>query len=155
MKFLNLIAVAAIAIMANPASACDGVFGRLKNRVRSFDGPVKRLIERRAAVGQCQADSSGAVISPEAYAIAPESTVAIPPVFASNSLAQQRAEQQAAEGVMRHVGPVVGGRYEGVGFSTSSPDHAIRSSCYWGQCQPAQIGVARGSRGWYSTVIYK
>lgn len=149
MKFLNLIAVAAIAIMANPASACDGVFGRLKNRVRSFDGPVKRLIERRAAVGQCQADT------PEAYAIAPESTVAIPPVFASNSLAQQRAEQQAAEGVMRHVGPVIGGRYEGVGFSTSSPDQAIRSSCYWGQCQPAQIGVARGKAGWYSTVIYK
>lgn len=26
-----------------------------------------------------------------------------------------------------------GGGYEGLGFSTLSPDHACRSACYWGQ----------------------
>lgn len=72
------------------------------------------------------------------------------------SLAQWKAERQAAEGRCRHVGGGFGGgRYEGVGFSTSSPDAAVEACCYWGKRKVREIGVARGRRGWYSTVIYE
>lgn len=73
----------------------------------------------------------------------------------AGSLAQWKAERQAAEGRMRHVGGGFGGgRYEGVGFSTASADDAIRACCYWDQRPVREIGVARGRRGWYATVIY-
>lgn len=71
-------------------------------------------------------------------------------------LAQWKAERQAAENRMRHVGGGFGGgRYEGVGFSTSSPDSAIRACCYWGKRPVREIGVARGRSGWFATVIYE
>lgn len=71
-------------------------------------------------------------------------------------LAQQKSTQQAGQGRMRHVGGSLGsGRYEGVGFSSRSPDEAIRNACYWGQKTPVGIGVARGSNGWYATVLYR
>lgn len=74
---------------------------------------------------------------------------------AVGSLAQRKAEIQASQDCMRHVGGGFGGgRYEGVGFSTSSPDAAIRACCYWGRRSVREIGVARGARGWYATVIY-
>lgn len=73
-----------------------------------------------------------------------------------NCIAQQKANQQANEGRMRHVGGSFGsGRFEGVGFSTSSADQAIRACCYWGQRTPVGIGVARGARGWFATVLYR
>ncbi len=71
-------------------------------------------------------------------------------------IAQRKAQQQAAEGRMRHVGGSLGsGGYEGVGFSTRSAEDAIRQSCYWGQRQPTGVGVARGANGWYATVLYR
>ncbi len=71
-------------------------------------------------------------------------------------IAKQKAQQQASEGRMRHVGGSMGsGRYEGVGFSTSSADAAVRQCCYWGQRSPVGIGVARGQNGWYATVLYR
>jgi hypothetical protein len=73
-----------------------------------------------------------------------------------NCIAQQKAQQQASEGRMRHVGGSFGsGRYEGVGFSSRSADEAIRKCCYWGQRTPVGIGVARGNGGWYATVLYR
>jgi hypothetical protein len=76
-------------------------------------------------------------------------------LVACNGLAQWKAERQAAEGRMRHVGGGFGGGCaEGVGFSTSSPDRAIRACCYWGKLPVQEIGVARGRNGWYATVIY-
>ena len=73
-----------------------------------------------------------------------------------NCIAKQKATQQASSGQMRHVGGSMGsGRYEGVGFSTVSSDDAIRKCCYWGQRSPVGIGVARGSNGWYATVLYR
>jgi hypothetical protein len=78
------------------------------------------------------------------------------PLRAMLGLAQQKAQQQAAEGKMRHVGGGFGnGNYEGVDFSTVSPDAAIKKCCYWGQRPPVDIGVARGINGWYATVIYR
>lgn len=77
-------------------------------------------------------------------------------LFSGAGLAQRKAEQQASEGRCRHVGGGFGnGRYEGVGFSTSSPDAAVRACCYWGQRQAIDVGVARGRNGWYATVIYQ
>lgn len=73
-----------------------------------------------------------------------------------NCIATAKSEQQAREGRMRHVGGSMGsGRYEGVGFSTVSPEHAKRMCCYWGQRTPVGIGVVRGSNGWYATVLYR
>lgn len=73
-----------------------------------------------------------------------------------NSIAQGKANLQASQGRMRHVGGSFGaGRYEGVGFSTESADDAIRKCCYWGQRSPVDIGVARGANGWYATVLYR
>jgi hypothetical protein len=71
-------------------------------------------------------------------------------------IAKQKAQQQASQGQCRHVGGSMGtGRYEGVGFSTVSADHAISRCCYWGQRTPVGIGVARGHNGWYATVLYR
>jgi hypothetical protein len=43
---------------------------------------------------------------------------------------------------------------EGIGFSAVSPDDAIRRCCFWGKRKAREIGVARGSRGWYAVVRY-
>lgn len=67
--------------------------------------------------------------------------------------AQQEAEVMARTGILRHCGRN-GGRAEGIGFSTVSADHAIKSCCYWNQRKPREIGVARGPRGWYACVRY-
>lgn len=73
-----------------------------------------------------------------------------------NCVAKAKSQQQAREGRMRHVGGSMGtARYEGVGFSTVSADHAMRMCCYWGQRTPTGIGVIRGARGWYATVLYR
>jgi hypothetical protein len=71
-------------------------------------------------------------------------------------IAKRKAQQQASEGVMRHVGGSFGsGRYEGVGYSSRSASEAVRSACYWGQRPAVGIGVARGRNGWYATVLYR
>jgi hypothetical protein len=73
-----------------------------------------------------------------------------------NWIAQNKSARQATTGRMRHVGGSMGtGRYEGVGFSSVSAEDAIRRSCYWGQRTPTGIGVVKGARGWYATVLYK
>jgi hypothetical protein len=73
--------------------------------------------------------------------------------YADNSTAQGVAETQARRGKCVHVGGNSG--YEGVGFSSRSADHAIKSCCYWGKRKPLDIGVARGHNGWYACVRYK
>ena len=73
-----------------------------------------------------------------------------------NSIAQHKANVQASEGRMRHLGGSFGdGRFEGVGFSTVSADAAIQACCYYGQKTPVDIGVARGANGWFATVLYR
>jgi hypothetical protein len=88
--------------------------------------------------------------------VQPVRTVVGNTACAVRSLAQSKAETQAANGRCYHVGGGFGGgRYEGVGFSTSSPDAAVRACCYWGKRPVREIGVAQGRRGWYATVIYE
>jgi hypothetical protein len=72
------------------------------------------------------------------------------------SIAQSKANTQASQGHMRHIGGSFGaGRYEGVGFSSVSAEDAIRRCCYWGRRTPVDIGVSRGANGWYATVLYQ
>jgi hypothetical protein len=74
------------------------------------------------------------------------------PSVASNGSAQGVAELQARCGQCKHFGGNRG--YEGVGYSSSSSEAAIRNCCYWGQRKPREIGVARGPRGWFACVRY-
>lgn len=74
----------------------------------------------------------------------------------SGGLAQRKAQQAASRGIKGHVGGGLGGaRFEGVGWSTVSAQSAIQSCCFWGQRPVAEIGVARGSDGWYACVLYR
>ena len=73
--------------------------------------------------------------------------------------AQQDAEFMARSGVLRHCG-TAGGMREGIGFSTSSAQRAIESSCYYseamrGRYRIVERGVARGPRGWYAVLRYE
>ena len=73
--------------------------------------------------------------------------------------AQRDAEEMARTGVLRHCGRA-GGRREGIGFSSSSPDAAIRSCCYYaeamrGRYKIVEKGVARGPRGWFAVIRYE
>lgn len=65
--------------------------------------------------------------------------------------AQDTAVVMARRGVLVHSGC---GCYEGIGFSPTSPDDAIRRCCYWGKRRPKEIATARGARGWYAVVRY-
>jgi hypothetical protein len=93
-----------------------------------------------------------AMMAPQAFAQQPLSRQ----VFARASVAQQKSQQQASEGRMRHVGGSMGaGRFEGVGFSSRSAEDAIRQCCFWGRRTPVDIGVQRGPGGWYAAVLYR
>ncbi len=69
--------------------------------------------------------------------------------------AQDHAEQLATTNTFVHCGRR-GGGYEGLGFSTSSPDAACRSACFWGQRRVREIGTAwcPARRGWVAVVRY-
>ena len=75
---------------------------------------------------------------------------------ASSGLAQTKAVQAANGGVRGHIGGSLGGaKYEGVGWSSISPQSAIQHCCYWGTRPVAEIGVSRGQDGlWYACVLY-
>jgi hypothetical protein len=73
--------------------------------------------------------------------------------------AQSDAEQMARTGVLRHCG-TAGGRREGIGFSTSSAQQAVESSCFYrdamrGRYRIVERGVARGPRGWFAVIRYE
>jgi hypothetical protein len=70
------------------------------------------------------------------------------------STAQQDAELMARTGVLRHCG-TAGSRPEGIGFSSSSPEAAMRNCCYYGRYRIVEKGVARGPRGWFAVIRYE
>jgi hypothetical protein len=73
-----------------------------------------------------------------------------------NSSAQADAEEMAATGVLRHCGRS-GGRMEGIGFSTASPEAATRSCCFFGRYRIVERGVAWSPvrRGWFAVNRYE
>ena len=73
--------------------------------------------------------------------------------------AQAQADENARTGRMAHC-RVLNGRREGIGFSSSSAQQAIESSCYWrdaqrGRYRIVEQGVARGPRGWFAVIRYE
>lgn len=70
--------------------------------------------------------------------------------------AQEHADQLAVTNTFSHCGRR-GGGYEGIGFSTASPDAACRRACYWGQRRVREIGTAwcPARRGWIAVVRYE
>jgi DNA-directed RNA polymerase subunit N (RpoN/RPB10) len=70
--------------------------------------------------------------------------------------AQTDAEQMARTGVLRHCGR--NGMFrEGIGFSTSGPDAAIRSCCYYGRYRIVEKAVVWSPvrRGWFAVIRYE
>jgi hypothetical protein len=73
--------------------------------------------------------------------------------------AQQQAEENARTGRLTHC-RALNGRREGIGFSSSSPDAAYKSCCYYqdamrGRYRIVERGVARGPRGWFAVIRYE
>ena len=73
--------------------------------------------------------------------------------------AQQQAEENARTGRLTHC-RMLGGLREGIGFSSSSPDAAYKSCCYYqdamrGRYRIVERGVARGPRGWFAVIRYE
>lgn len=76
-------------------------------------------------------------------------------VTVSGGGAQAHADHLAATGSFSHASNC--GGYEGLGFSTTSPDAACRRACYWGQRPVREIGTAwcPRRRGWVAVVRYR
>jgi hypothetical protein len=70
--------------------------------------------------------------------------------------AQVDAEEMARTGILRHCGRN-GGRREGIGFSSASPDAALRSCCYYGRYRIVEQAVAWSPvrRGWFAVIRYE
>lgn len=70
--------------------------------------------------------------------------------------AQSHADHLAVTNTFSHCNRR-GGGYEGLGFSSSSPDAACRNACYWGKRRVREIGTAwcPARRGWIAVVRYE
>jgi hypothetical protein len=80
-------------------------------------------------------------------------------VFTVTITAQQQADENARTGRMAHC-RILNGRREGIGFSSSSPQQAIESCCFYrdaqrGRYRIVEQGVARGPRGWFAVIRYE
>jgi hypothetical protein len=87
---------------------------------------------------------------------APTSVIVSTPRSVTVVSAQSHADHLASTNGFSHCNRR-GGGYEGLGFSTSSPDHACRSACFWGQRRVREIGTAwcPARRGWIAVVRYE
>ena len=80
---------------------------------------------------------------------------------------QREVELQTSRGRMGHYQSCPAGYKAGVGFSTISPEAAVRQCCFWfGSKRPRGIKnfdrypiryfhVSKGPRGWYAAALYK
>jgi len=87
---------------------------------------------------------------------APASVIVSTPRSVTVVSADAHAAHLASTNTFVHCGRR-GSGYEGLGFSTSSPDHACRSACFWGQRRVREIGTAwcPARRGWIAVVRYE
>jgi hypothetical protein len=71
------------------------------------------------------------------------------------AVAEAKAQRAASLRIKGHLGGGFGGaNAEGVGFSTSSAQHALNICCFTGQRRVAGSSVVRGADGWYAVKIY-
>ena len=87
---------------------------------------------------------------------APTSVVVSTPRSVTVVSAQSHADHLATTNGFAHCNRR-GSGYEGLGFSTSSPQHACQSACFWGQRRVREIGTAwcPARRGWIAVVRYE
>lgn len=87
---------------------------------------------------------------------APSSVIVSTPRSTTVVSAQSHADHLASTNGFSHCSRR-GGGYEGLGFSTSSPQHACQSACFWGQRRVREIGTAwcPARRGWIAVVRYE
>ena len=69
--------------------------------------------------------------------------------------AQQTAEDCARTGLLKHC-RLLGGRREGIGFSTVSPEAAEKNCCFYGRYRIVERGVSYSParRGWFAVLRY-
>jgi hypothetical protein len=69
--------------------------------------------------------------------------------------AEESCQRMARTGVLKHCGRA-GGRREGIGFSTSSPDAALRNCCFFGRYRILDKAVVWSPirRGWFAVIRY-
>jgi hypothetical protein len=69
--------------------------------------------------------------------------------------AQQTADECARTGLLKHC-RVLGGRREGIGFSTVSPEAAEKNCCFYGRYRIVERGVSYSPtrRGWFAVLRY-
>ena len=121
----------------------------VSNTVRTTGAVVERVVDTTGQVLAATVDAAGNVVYTTAR-------VAVSPI---RGLAQSKAERQAAMQQCCHVGGSFGGaRYEGVGFSTVSPEDAVRRCCYSNRSireQGVVYGYNRNLRcyGWFATIL--
>lgn len=126
-----LIGLVAVAVLATTASA-----GPIRNAVARVRGAVPH-------VGIAAAVSAGPLQGAAALSVGGGDGV------------QWKADAQARSGRCFHPGGgfVPGASYEGVGFSSASPQDALNHCCNNGGRVLAQA-VSRGPNGWYAVKQY-
>lgn len=132
----------------------------LKNTVVATQNVFQKVAVSRSqsCSGSVQASCSGSMQSSCAGSAHSVTVGAVPSPTPSDSnyaIAKQKSDLQASTGRMRHVGGSMGSaRYEGVGFSTVSPERAQQIACYYGERPLVASAVSRGANGWYATNLY-
>lgn len=115
-------------------------------------GPIRDRLAARFGGGGCQPCQTQPVYTPTQSA-------GVPFTDGNNgnasSSVQWKADAQARRGTCYHPGGgfVPGATYEGVGFSSVSPEHALSVCCNNGGPVVAQA-VAAGPGGWYAVKQY-
>ena len=148
---IRVILIAAMALFCGDASAeCFGgrcAISRVVTAPVRVVAPVARAVVAAPVVA---VDRVAPVVS--AIVTAP---VRVAERIADNS-AQRHAERLAATGAFSHCPDRGGAPYEGLGFSSSSPDDACRRACFWGRRPVREIGTAwcPHRRGWVAVVRY-
>ncbi len=149
----SVLVLVAVAILSGSS------FGQCVNGTCQLRTPVRTVANAAVHVAGNTVEVAANVVGTVVHGVVcrPQETYYQQPVsYSGSGIAQHKANQQAREGRMRHVGGSMGGgRYEGVGFSSVSADDAIRRCCFWGQRTPVEIGVARGANGFFACVIYR
>jgi hypothetical protein len=133
-----------------PSMPTVGKVVRLDERILPQSLPVQPVPSQPTTAVQAS------YLTPVVYA--PSST----PVYhhSTTAITEQKTDAQATTGVMQHVGQVPAGLYEGVGFSTLSPQHALDNCCHSRRPRVAQsvrYGFNRlfGRWGWFATILAK
>lgn len=148
-----VVAVCLLMVMVSEVASAQCLFGRLRARAQANASAGDCGQPAQYTQAACAQPTYSQPVATGQCGSCAQRDFATP---VRSGLAQAKAELQASQGRMRHVGGGLGGgSYEGVGFSTRGPDEAIRNSCYWGQRTPIDIGVQCNNRGCYATVIYQ